>query len=312
MTVTRRRFIAISAAAMVAPLGGIAASAATETVTWRGIALGAQASITLKGSHLAKLDHVVKSVESEISRLEDIFSLYRSNSVISRLNREGQIATPPPELLQVISLVSSVHRQSSGAFDPTVQRLWRLHARAGQEGRQPDTGELDQVRQLTGWQHVRYSTTSVRFRRPGMEMTLNGIAQGFVADRVADLLRREGFADVLIDMGEISAQGQRPSGGPWRVGVADPAGRVVTDIDLSNRALATSSPGGGLPEDKLHSRHMIDPRTGAPGGEWNLVSVSDAQAAVADALSTAISLLDRRAAEALMHGFPGARLELLS
>lgn len=312
MRLTRRRFMTISAAALVAPPPLLAAEPLAGPVVWRGTALGAAASITLSGPDTKRLMQVTNAVQAEISRLEDIFSLYRPLSRISILNREGRLPGPPPEMLELMSLAGAVHEHSSGAFDPTVQPLWLTHAKARAAGHVPGIDALAAARDRTGWHHVRYTPEAISLGRPDMALTFNGIAQGYVADRVSALLEAAGFTDVLVDMGEIAATGQRPGGAPWRVGIAAPDGEIVKRIGLSDRALATSAPEGGLRDSDAHTNHIIDPRDGQPGGQWSLVSVSDRRAVVADALSTVVSLLDQSAARRLLHAFPTARIEHLS
>ena len=140
-----------------------------------------------------------------------------------------------------------------------------------------------------------------------MQLTFNGIAQGYAADRIATLIRAEGFRDVLIDMGEIVGLGHRPTGDPWRADIVLPNGMHVATQALSDRALATSSPagtliGGGKP-------HIVNPSGQAP--LWQLASVSAPHAALADALSTAFCLMDCPAIDRALTVFPQARLEAL-
>ncbi len=227
MTISRRRFLTICAAACAIPI-----PAKASRYQWRGSALGAPASITLSGGGASAMATLAQTVEAEILRLERIFSLFLPDSALVRLNRAGHLPAPPPEMLALFSLADVVHRQTDGAFDPTVQSLWRLYATAGAEGRSPSPQELTTARQQTGWRHVRFSMAEVSMRRPGVELTLNGIAQGYIADRIADLLRAAGYRDVLIDMGEINALGQKPDGTPWRAGIATPAGEIIAEASL--------------------------------------------------------------------------------
>src|SRR5690606_25295461 len=125
MAITRRRLMTISAALAVLPAAARAEGGTARQ--WTGQALGARASI--------RLDHpdgaaIAARVMAEIGRLEDILSLYRPGSALSRLNREGRLAAPPFELLECLSLAGAVHRASGGRFDPTVQPLWALWAEA--------------------------------------------------------------------------------------------------------------------------------------------------------------------------------------
>ena len=80
---TRRRLLAISAAL---PLAGLSprAQAAAPIARWRGIALGASATIQLAGLSQTEAQPLFEQLEQEILRLEDIFSLYRPASALSR------------------------------------------------------------------------------------------------------------------------------------------------------------------------------------------------------------------------------------
>jgi len=302
---TRRRFLAISAAACAAPRGAFAAG---EVARWRGVALGAQASITLAGLDEAAATPVFAAAAAEIARLEDIFSLYRPRSEISRLNAAGALAAPSPEMLELLSLSGAIHHATQGAFDPTVQPLWNVWAEA--TGPAPDATALASARAAVGWDGVAFDAEAIAFRRPGMALTLNGIAQGYIADRVAQLMRGLGLTDVLIDAGEIAALGVRSDGRPWRVGVAAPDGAVLAKAALRDRALATSAPLGTL-LGAAGEGHILDPRTGASRAAWRVVSVSAGRAAAADGLSTAFCLLGRDEIDRALAAFPEARLEVL-
>ena len=254
---------------------------------------------------------IARQVESEIARLEDIFSLYRAGSEISRLNHTGQLAHPSHEMLELLDLARLVHETTGGAFDPTVQTLWQLYARTADENRAPTDDERRAAVLRVGWQNVHIGTRLVRFGRPGMALTLNGIAQGFIADRVAGLLSAHGLINVLIDTGEIKALGRRADGKPWHAGIVEPDGTPVVRRILTDRALATSSPLATLVDAARGTGHILDPRTGVPAATWRLSSVSARRAALADALSTAFCLMDQGAIDTALTHHPGARLEAL-
>ncbi|MGI9395307.1 MAG: FAD:protein FMN transferase [Boseongicola sp.] len=303
---TRRRFIAVSAAAGLAP--GIAT--AREVATWRGIALGARAEIRISGTTQAAAAPVLGAIIDEISRLEDVFSLYRPNSVISQLNLRGELDAPPAELLQVFSIASALHYATDRAFDPTIQTFWTLAAAAAQRNTWPVSAEIAEAQRRVNWEAVRFDSGRVAFARPGMSITLNGIAQGFITDRIADKLRAFGLRDVLVDMGELRAIGVGPSGAPWHAAIADPdGGPPIKRVVLRERALATSAPHGTILDRSGSVGHIFDPRTCRPALGVKQVSVSAPTAAVADGLSTAFCLLKPSQITSALRNFDGAKLE---
>lgn len=292
---SRRRFIALSAAfAGTAAWPGAAAATPAPLVEWRGVALGATASLRLAHPDPAAGRALLHRCVAEIERLERIFSLYRADSALCRLNRDGRLDGPPQELVELLSYAGRVSAATDGAFDVTVQPLWQ-RLRAHFQASQPDPAgpRLDDVLPLVDWRNLSVSAARLAFARPGMAATLNGIAQGYITDRVADLLRREGMTSVLIDLGEVRALGGRPDGTPWRAGLAaaDGAGGIARRLDLADAALATSG-GYGLVFDAAgrHS-HLVDPRSGRALPAGRAVSVVAPRATVADATSTALSFL---------------------
>ncbi len=142
---------------------------------------------------------------------------------------------------------------------------------------------------------------AVGFARRGMAATLNGIAQGYITDRVADMLRAEGFQHVLIQLGETYALGEAAAGQPWRVAVPTPGETGSAGVlELVDRAVAVSA-GAATPfEPTGRHHHLLDPRTGRSGRGYRSVSVVARRAVVADGLSTALYLLSAERAPALL------------
>uniref|UniRef100_UPI00356190D8 FAD:protein FMN transferase n=1 Tax=Shimia sp. TaxID=1954381 RepID=UPI00356190D8 len=223
-SLSRRRFLSIAAASSALPAAAIAAQG--PVAAWRGRAMGAQVSMKIAGLTQADAAPVFVAVERELLRLEKIFSLYRTESEISRLNRDGVLARPSHELLELLSLSDRLHRASGGAFDPSIQPLWlAMAAGAGAE-------EIETARRAVGWQGLGFDAAEVRFERAGQGLTLNGIAQGYVTDRIVALLKARGLGDILVDMGEIAALGHGPDGDDWRVGVAADDGTLVRRLRM--------------------------------------------------------------------------------
>ncbi|MFC2967915.1 FAD:protein FMN transferase [Acidimangrovimonas pyrenivorans] len=281
--ITRRRALLIAAAACVLPTLGRAAPLAR----WQGHALGAHAEIKLVGLSAAEAAPLFARIEAELGRLEAEFSLYRSDSALARLNREGRLNAPSPEMLEVLSLAQSVHHRTEGLFDPTVQPLFALHARHFAAGTLPEAGEIAAARALIGLAGVEVSAAEIVFRKPGMALTMNGIAQGFVTDRVAALLQSEGLRDVLVDIGEIRALGLRPDGDGWHVGLSD-----GSRLKLRACAIASSSLTGTMVNPAAGIGHIFNPLGEGPTARAPALTanVIHRRAAVADAFSTAAVL----------------------
>lgn len=295
----RRKFLTIAGAAIATPSIGVAAPLHIE----RGIAMGAQ--VTLRFAHPDARD-VARAAMVEISRLEDIFSLYRAGSALSRLNAQGHLNAPPPELLECLSLAGAVHATSNGLFDPTVQPLWRAFAGAVERGVPLRDTELNGARARVGWTHVALTPERITLGQ-GQSLTLNGIAQGYITDRIVAFLEARGLSNLLIDTGELRASGRQPDGAkPWPVTL--PSG---ARYGLESRAIATSAPLGMTLGGQDSRSHILNPVTGTHArSTWRSVSVSAPRAGLADALSTAGCLMGTRAEiQQLCAVFEGAELQ---
>lgn len=279
---TRRRVLTVLAAAAPA----LALGPGAPRAAWRGRALGAEASITLYGDHA---EAALAAARDALRRVEAAASLFDPGSELSRLNRDGRLRAPSADFLALMEVAGQVHAVSDGAFDPTVQPLWRLMAET--RGRPPDAA-LAAARGLTGWEMVRVDARELAFARPGMALTLNGIAQGFAADRAAAALAAHGFEHALVSAGEW-----RALGGGWRLG--SPFG----PLRVEGEAVATSAPGALLLGG---SGHILSP-FGAESLGFAQVTVRAPSAALADGLSTALCAAGPGRAAAIMARVPGAR-----
>ncbi len=304
--ISRRRCLSLFASAALAPLPAYATTEATNL--WEGSALGADASITLDGFSDKDSAQLFAQALAELSRLETIFSLHTPNSALVRLNRTGRLAPAPPDLLQALDLCEKLHEASSGAFDPTVQSIWRRHDLAGEKNDEISGRNFQQAFKTVGFSKVRRASNSVSMR-DGMSLTLNGIAQGIITDRIAALFRNAGARHTLINLGEFRATGPKANGSPWRIGLRDPnkIWRTTDTLALTTGALATSSSSGHT-MGNMH--HILDPQTGESPTTYLSVSVTAPTAAIADGLSTALYILQVEDALTLVEKFDGAAAQL--
>jgi thiamine biosynthesis lipoprotein len=296
--ISRRRFVNISAATMglALPALGRAVASDADVVVWHGTMLGATATMKIHHAVRAEAERLVMIACSEARRLERLFSLYLPDSALVELNRTGILVNPDPEFVGLLSASRRYSDLTNGAFDPTVQPLWKVYTDHF-SGTDPDPAgpPPDSIRSaLARVGYRRVSVSRERIAMPkGTELTLNGIAQGYVTDRIVALLRAHGIEQSLVDMGEIRAIGSRPDGSPWEVGVADPenAGRIETSLRIVDRAVSTSGGYGFRFEPSGSVNHLFDPSTGRCSTLYRSVTTVGRSATAADALSTAFSLM---------------------
>jgi thiamine biosynthesis lipoprotein len=315
--ITRRRAMTVMGVATGLPWIGVADRPDTALLLyqWDGTSLGSPSRLLLYHHDRATASRIVAQCAAEIERLERVFALYRTDSEITRLNRDGNIEFPSVDLLTVLSQCQVLSSLSRGAFDVSVQPLWTLYAThffggAAPQAEGPSPHAIELVRKLVDWQAIELSPRRILLGRPGMGLTLNGIAQGYIADRVTDILREHGCDRILGNMGcsEIKAVGRHVDGRPWRVGLGDPRqpDTFAARVDLFDRSVCTSGGYGTKFEASGRFHHLFDPVTGASANHYIAVSVFAGEATVADALSTALYVTPPEWGTTMLASFPGA------
>jgi thiamine biosynthesis lipoprotein len=283
---TRRRAIVILAATAAGLATGEAdPSRAAVDQEWRGLAMGTDARILFCGGGPKAVHAVVATVVSEVERLERALSLFRDDSEITRLNRSQFLSRPTADMRRALALALAMAHATKGLFDPTVQALWEAHVdwfAAADRTELPPADTIAAACAQVDWRRIVLAADSIRLGL-GQRITLNGLGQGYVTDRIADLLHAHGFKHVLVDLGELRALGPRRNGSSWSIARED-----GQPFRLVEGALATSEGAGCIIGASGAAHHLFDPRTGRSAGTWRRMTVHHRSAAVADALSTAL------------------------
>ncbi len=304
-------------------LGSASTGPAPRRLIWRERALiGFGTTLSLQAGHAdaRAADAALDAAVAAIRRVEAPMNLFDPGSALCRLNRDGRLDDPPEELRVVLSRALAIARDSDGAFDPTVQPLWTLfdaarrdagdaQARAAdlhtahpgtsaeeppdalttrrRQAGLPSPAEVEAARRRVGWRDVELAPSRIVLHRPGMALTLNGIAQGHAVDRVRDALRGAGIADALFDAGEWGSLGRRADGGRWTLGIADPRDEAawIARLALDGRCVATSADNASAFSADRRHHHIVDPHTGWSPPDTASVTVAAASGALADALT---------------------------
>ena len=292
-------------------LGAAPGRVAASPLVWRERALlGFGTTLWLRAAHHDgnTVERALDAAVQAIRHVEAQMSLFDPSSAVSRLNRDGELREPDAHLLRVLQLARQVAARSDGAFDITVQPLWLAWEAARRLGRTPTRHELSAARALVGWRGVEADTARVHLRRPGMAITLNGIAQGYAADLARERLAALGIEHALLDTGEWAPLGRGPGDLPWTLAVADPRGGAsvasvaspaVAVLQAQGRSVATSSDAHTTFTADLRHHHIFDPRSGESPAGLASVTVVAPSCALADALTKVMFMGDIAQALAL-------------
>ena len=322
-TMDRRRFLKLSGILGVGfATGGllpvsesVAFNRKLYKVTKTRTGMGTFVSITLMHPSKIQAEEVIGQAFEEMDRVIALMDRYRPDSPIGVLNKEGGLADLPTEVARVLDRSLYFYKQSNGAFDMTVQPMVDLYKRHfDTKGLPPSETELDKVLALVDASAVQFDGKSIRFKKEGMGITLDGIAKGYVIDCVAELIKRHGIKHALINAGgDIRVAGGKKNGTPWKVGVQNPdeGGPYLDIVKMKDGAMATS---GNyeiyFDEEKLY-HHIVNPRTGISPRQSDSVTVMASNVMDADALSTAVFVLEPDAGRRFIEGTPGTACLIL-
>lgn len=299
MIASRRRVLTIMAAAAGAalPLGRTNPGA---SFAWTGTALGADARIVIAGLPRNVAENSVAIARNEADRLESAFSLYRSDSEISRLNRDGFLNRPSQDFRILLARAMEAWQATEGAFNPAIQPLWRFlaqHFSGTAESLEPSRKELKQLLALCDPSRLTVNGSRIEMA-PSMALTFNGIAQGYITDQAAHLLEQRGLSNILIDLGEIYAL----PGKSWDIAIPG----EERHVPLRQRALAHSAGNATRFTANGNWHHLLDPLTGHSANSFAAVTVLAPSATEADLLSTALFVATPERHRAILSRFPGA------
>jgi thiamine biosynthesis lipoprotein len=277
--------------------------------------LGAPASIQLYHTDEAQAHAAIAAGLAELKRLEAIFSVYRADSSISMLNRAGVLENAPYDFIAMLTRALSLAKISDGVYDPTIQPLWQTYFRhftaSNPDPAGPSSRDIAAALELKDWRAVEVDAgrNRISFARPGMGLTLNSGAQGYITDRVTDVLRAHGFDRMLVDMGEPRALSAKPDGSAWRIGIANPAnpGSTVTTLEVVDKCVSTSGGYGTLFDAAGAFTHLINTRTGRTAPALLGVSVVANTGTIADGLSTAMLMAPVERRQAILKAAGGQK-----
>lgn len=295
----RRRCLSLLSATGAASLlgNGCQRGVREEVTRWRGVLFNSDVDMAVHAMPPAVAEPLIRNCELEMQRLEKLFSLYLPDSPLSRLNRTGRLDNPPPELVDLVRKALLVAERSGGAFDPTIQPYWTWLRETVETTGAIDPEAQAQFLEKVDFRQVRCGEEELSFGREGMALTLNGLSQGWITDRASEILRDGGAQHCLVNLGEFYGLGTQPSGRDWIVGLRGVEGE---EIALRDRALAVSSGAGLYFGTGDRRNHIIDPRTGDCVEARKVVAVTAPEAWLADALSTACSVLEEGKARDLI------------
>lgn len=301
-----KRFTMLAAGAALAPVVQavpVFAGSKLVRVQEERMLMGTFVGLTVLAGSRMQGEEAIGLTFEEMNRQIQIFNRFDSSTALSVLNDAGQLRGAPSELLQVVNFSDELFRRSGGLFDVTVAPVVNLLAHTHGV---VDKKKLNEALELVDATKVFCQNDHVRLGAPGMAVTLDGVAKGYIADRAADVLRRMGVGYMVNAGGDIRVHAPVENR-PWRIAIQDPdkEGNYPAVIDLRSGAVASSGGYESSFDQSGTSHHLLNPGTGLSPQYVRSVSVKAPTVMQADGLATALSLMHPREALRLTNTLPG-------
>ena len=249
-----------------------------------------------------------------MQELIPIFDRFRSDSHISSLNQNGILHDVPPDLFQVLTACSDLYEQSQGHFDVTIlPLLQRTRDMVDRNGLPLSPLQIKDLQSLIGFGHIHLDSQTVRLDRPGMGITLDGIAKGYIVDRAVTSLARDGIESALVNAGgDIRVIGGKGDD-LWRIGIQDPMRKEghIGRLGLRQAAIATSGSYEQFFDPWARHHHLINTSGYSPIRPVSTTVVAPT-AIQADGLATALFLMPPDKGLQLADALPGVQAALVT
>ena len=234
-----------------------------------GTAQGTTYYITFESG---KYDIKKDDIDSVLSDFDMSLSVYKTNSIISRFNRNDSLAVADEKFTAVFNKSYEVYKNTGGAFDITVAPVVNALGFGPGDAVSFDSTTIDSLAKFIGMDKVRLEGKRLVKTDPNVTLDVNAIAQGYSVDLVCAFLDSHNIRNYLVEIGgEVRANGRNPSNGKWRIGIDKPVENATPGIDLQavaeieDRSLATSGNYRRFFEkDGIKYVHTINPVTGYP------------------------------------------------
>jgi thiamine biosynthesis lipoprotein len=318
LPVTLAIALAVTAACGGAPRNGSAA----HKVERAGAAMGSDLHLAAWTRDEAAARAAFDAVFAEFERLEALMSVWRAGSDVLRINAAAgeRAVAVHADVRDVLRIANQVSEWTDGTFDVTFGALadvWKFDAQ-DQDGSVPDAAMIRARLPLIDYRQIDIDDRAgtVFLKRKGMRIHLGGIGKGYAVGRAAEIFRRAGLRDFMVQAGGDLYVGGTKNGQPWTLGIADPRardGRTFATIALTDSTFSTSGDYARFfIKDGVRYHHILDPRTGQPARACRSVTIASDSPVLADAVAKGVFILGPDKGMALVERLPKLEAVIVS
>jgi thiamine biosynthesis lipoprotein len=275
--------------------------------------LGSPFEITLVGKDTIEINKNIDLGIDEVKRIENLISDWIPTTPISEINRNAGLkpVKVDKELFDLVERAIKMSVITDGAFDisyASMDKIWKFD---GSMKQMPSADAIKKSVAKVGYKNIVLdkAESTIFLKLDGMKLGLGGIGQGYIADKVKELLKSKGVISGIINVsGDISTWGRLPNGDQWKIGIKNPMNKdkIFAMFPLEDTAVETS---GSYEKfvifNGVRYSHIIDTRTGYPAQGLVSVSVFAKTTEIADALATGVFVLGKDKGMELVNRLPG-------
>ncbi len=257
-----------------------------------------------------------EAVFDEVRRIENLMSMYKENSDVSRINsaKKGEKIKVSHDTYEVLKTAFSVCEKSAGAFDITIAPITALWNFGAETPKVPLKEDIQNALLSVGYKNIVLGENlTVTKLKTETKIDLGGAAKGYAGDRAKAVAMGFNLKGGIIDLGgNILCFGENPKSdnGKWVIGIQipfEPSGTYEKTVEIGDGVVVTSGNYQRYFEGKGEIyHHILNPETGYPkSSEYDSVTVVSNSSLEADCLSTAAYVLGEKAGTKLIKSYNG-------
>ena len=276
------------------------------------ILMGGRFDISIVANDSLSAEQNIDEIISEISRIENLISDWKSTSQVSEVNKNAGIRAVKvdKEVFDLTKRALHFSEITNGAFDisfAAMDRIWKFD---GSMTQMPSAEAIQKSVEKVGYKNIILDSlnSTIFLKQKGMKIGFGALGEGYATNKCKEMMLAKGIQSGIINAtGDMSVWGTQPNGTNWNIGITNPfhPKDISAVIALKNTAVTTS---GSYEKfvtfnGKRYS-HIINPATGYPATGLCSVTVLGPNAETANGFSTSAMVLGKKEAIKLLNQFP--------
>ncbi len=274
--------------------------------------MGSRFDITIVDKDSAAAEANIDAVITEVTRIENLISDWRSYTQVSKVNQNAGIKPikVDKEVFELAERALNLSKLTDGAFDisfAAMDRIWKFD---GSMTAMPSPEAIKKSVAKVGYKNIilNKKNSTIFLKLKGMKIGFGALGEGYAADRCRQMMLAKGVsAGIVNGSGDMNTWGKQPDGSPWNIGITDPKNteELFAVVPLDHGAVVTS---GSYEKFVVFNgkryAHIINPKTGYPATGLSSVTVFGPSAEIANGISTSIMVMGKNAGLKLIKRFP--------